>query len=46
MLKEMTGEFPALSRVFVEERDIYLAHSLKNLSKPVPLNDNPESKFV
>lgn len=42
MLKEMTGEFPALSRVFVEERDIYLAHSLKNLSKPVPLNDDPE----
>ncbi|CAE1328771.1 TraB domain-containing protein [Acanthosepion pharaonis] len=42
MLKEMTGEFPALSRVFVEERDIYLAHSLKNLSKPVPLNEDPE----
>lgn len=23
------GEFPALSRVFVQERDLYLAHSLK-----------------
>ncbi|XP_014785665.1 traB domain-containing protein isoform X1 [Octopus bimaculoides] len=39
MLKEMTGEFPALSRVFVEERDIFLAYSLKKLSKP-----DPESK--
>lgn len=26
---EMTGEFPSLSRVFVHERDIYLAYSLK-----------------
>ena len=24
-----SGEFPALSRVFVQERDLYLAHSLK-----------------
>lgn len=29
MLKEMTGEFPAMSEVFVQERDIYLANSLK-----------------
>jgi len=29
MLEEMAGEFPALSRVFVQERDLYLAHSLK-----------------
>merc|ERR1740131_270926 len=29
MLAEMAGEFPALSRVFVEERDLFLAHSLQ-----------------
>uniref|UniRef100_T1IKH6 TraB domain-containing protein n=1 Tax=Strigamia maritima TaxID=126957 RepID=T1IKH6_STRMM len=29
LLAEMTGEFPALSRVFVQERDIYLTHSLQ-----------------
>nr|CAG4641085.1 EOG090X0AQH [Eulimnadia texana] len=29
LLKEMTGEFPALSRVFVQERDLCLAHSLQ-----------------
>uniref|UniRef100_A0A646QG71 TraB domain-containing protein n=1 Tax=Hemiscolopendra marginata TaxID=943146 RepID=A0A646QG71_9MYRI len=28
LLAEMTGEFPALSQVFVKERDIYLTHSL------------------
>lgn len=29
MLAEMAGEFPALSRVFVQERDLFLAHSLQ-----------------
>nr|CAG4644182.1 EOG090X0AQH [Lepidurus arcticus] len=29
MLAEMTGEFPALSQVFVKERDVFLAHSLQ-----------------
>merc|ERR1719351_149655 len=29
MLEEMAGTYPALSRVFVQERDLYLAHSLK-----------------
>jgi len=28
MLAEMAGEFPGLSRVFVEERDLFLAHAL------------------
>ena len=32
----MTGEFPALSRVFVSERDVYLAHSLKLAARPIP----------
>ncbi|XP_040571909.1 traB domain-containing protein [Lepeophtheirus salmonis] len=29
MLEEMTGEFPALTKVFIDERDLFLAHSLK-----------------
>lgn len=29
MLEEMTGEFPSLSRVFVQERDLCLAHSIQ-----------------
>lgn len=36
MLKEMTGEFPGLSRVFIDERDAFLAHTLKHASQPVP----------
>jgi len=28
MLTEMTGEFPSITEVFVNERDVYLAHSL------------------
>lgn len=28
ILSEMTGEFPSITRVFVNERDLYLAHSL------------------
>jgi len=35
MLHEMTGEFPSLSRVFVAERDIFLANSLRITAKPV-----------
>jgi len=35
MLHEMTGEFPALSRVFVAERDIFLANSLRLAASPV-----------
>ena len=31
----MTGEFPALSHVFVTERDIYLANSLRLAAQPV-----------
>ena len=29
MLIQMTGEYPSLSKVFVQERDIFLAHNLK-----------------
>ena len=42
LLKEMTGEFPALSRVFVTERDLFLAHSLKMAAQPRQYHDNPE----
>ena len=45
LLKEMTGEFPALSQVFVEERDIYLTHSLKMASRPREYPDRPEGKI-
>ena len=42
MLREMTGEFPALSQVFVKERDMFLANSLKMAAKPIP-NPNLEA---
>ena len=41
MLAEMTGEFPALSRVFVNERDTYLAYSLWLASNPIPDMSSP-----
>eukprot|EP00118_Oscarella_pearsei_P004719 m.20611 g.20611 ORF g.20611 m.20611 type:complete len:310 (+) comp28048_c0_seq1:80-1009(+) len=34
MLEQMTGEFPDLTKVFVEERDAYLAHTLRCASQP------------
>ena len=36
MMREMAGEFPALSRVFVKERDLYLVHSLRQATQPMP----------
>lgn len=41
MLAEMTGEFPALSNVFVNERDIYLTYSLQLAASPVPDVNSP-----
>lgn len=29
LLAEMAGEYPALGEVFVDERDVYLTHSLQ-----------------
>ncbi|CAB3362657.1 Hypothetical predicted protein [Cloeon dipterum] len=43
MLEEMTGEFPALSKVFVHERDLFLAHSLALAAQP---NGNIPSRVV
>ena len=36
MLAEMAGEFPGLSSVFVNERDIFLAHSLQMAADAIP----------
>merc|ERR1712156_73676 len=33
MLEEMAGEYPAMSRVFVDERDTFLAYSLRQASE-------------
>lgn len=33
LLAELADKFPSLSKVFVDERDVYLAHSLKLCSK-------------
>ncbi|XP_045111727.1 traB domain-containing protein-like isoform X2 [Portunus trituberculatus] len=36
MLAEMTGQFPAISEVFVKERDVYLCRSLQLAAQPLP----------
>lgn len=36
MLTEMTGQFPAISEVFVKERDVYLCRSLQVAAQPLP----------
>ena len=36
MLAEMAGEYPALASVFVDERDIFLAHSLQMAAEAIP----------
>jgi hypothetical protein len=46
MLKEMTGEFPALSEVFVAERDVFLTNSLKTASIPVRSPEEPYGKDI
>ena len=40
MLKEMAGEFPAFSEVFVRERDLFLSYALRRVAKPLP-HPNP-----
>lgn len=39
ILAEMTGDFPLLSKVFVGERDLYMAEALRKAAKPVPVYD-------
>ncbi|GAB6029907.1 hypothetical protein CHUAL_005606 [Chamberlinius hualienensis] len=36
LLAELAGQYPVFSRVFVEERDIYLAKSLRQTAAPIP----------
>ena len=45
MLGEMTGDFPALSKVFVSERDTYLSQSLKACSMTQPQGDDGKVLF-
>ena len=35
MMEQMTGEFPDLTKVFVNERDAYLAHTFQKAAQPV-----------
>ncbi|KAL9893962.1 uncharacterized protein ACN2A1_008829 isoform 1-T3 [Glossina fuscipes fuscipes] len=39
LMKEMAGEFPAFSNVFVKERDLFLCHSLQMAALPQSAND-------
>ncbi|CAH3115336.1 unnamed protein product [Porites lobata] len=43
MLAEMTGDFPTLYRVFVSERDQYLARSLRLSATPIEIH-NPDGE--
>ncbi|XP_002161113.1 traB domain-containing protein isoform X1 [Hydra vulgaris] len=45
MLAEMTGDFPELSKVFVDERDLYMAHMLEQCGNMVR-NDIPSSLYL
>jgi len=39
LLEEMAGEYPEMSKVFVEERDTFLAYSLKQAALEIPIHD-------
>lgn len=45
LLAEMSDDYPELSRVFVKERDEFLAFSLRKCSQPIPIESN-SSGFV
>ena len=45
MLKEMTGEFPGLSKVFVQERDTFLANSLQLAAQPIQHPELPNGLY-
>ena len=44
VLREMTGSFPSLSRVFVEERDLFMAKQLREICKR--LNEDDEGALI
>lgn len=43
-IEQMTGEFPALGQVFVHERDLYLAYSLRKATQPIRMQHEVESE--
>ncbi len=44
-MSEMIGEFPALHRTIVAERDIYLTHTLRQAARCVEAPSNAESEY-
>uniref|UniRef100_A0A182IMJ6 TraB n=1 Tax=Anopheles atroparvus TaxID=41427 RepID=A0A182IMJ6_ANOAO len=42
IMLEMAGEFPAFGRVFIDERDLYLCHSLQLAALPLRHSDGTE----
>ena len=40
LLLEMSDQYPELSRVFIDERDEYLAYSLRKCAQPIPIETN------
>jgi len=45
LLLEMRGEYPALSRVFVEERNEFLAYTLRKCAQAIPI-ETTDTGFV
>ncbi len=45
LLLEMSDQYPELSRVFIQERDQFLAYSLRKCAQPIPI-ETSESGFV
>ena len=46
MLAEMTGDFPTLYKVFVAERDQYLARSLRLSATPIEIHSPDGGKSL
>ena len=46
LLKEMAGEFPLLSRIFVEERDAYMVNTLHTILRSTTTEKFDASKTV
>jgi len=45
LLLEMSDKYPELSRVFIQERDQFLAYSLRKCAQQIPIETN-ENGFV
>lgn len=44
LVKEFGASFPEFKKVLIDERDMYLAHSIKKVSQPIP-NEFVEGGF-